>query len=184
MSFLDAFAREEPSAIERARALARSVVRGRRYAIPLAEQDDLVQDVMLQLLRLARDEPPEPDRRFETLVRVVAARRCIDWLRTHRATRALGADPPDQRESPVEAVMGAERVRLMREALDQLGPSCRDLIERRVARSMSYRQIAEDLDRSIGALRVQMHECIQRARDILSRLMETGRQPRRGPTEA
>ena len=102
-------------------------------------------------------------------VEVVTARRAIDWLRARRQETEL----PEEIEAPGGPegdAMARERAQLAYGALAQLGKPCRDLIYLRIGMNRSYRELAQLLGRSEGALRVQMHRCVERARGILAEM--------------
>ena len=111
----------------------------------------------------------DPTLGFWKFVEVVTARRAIDWLRSRRPEAELPAEI-EAAGGPEASALARERTRLAHGALSQLGKPCRDLIYLRIGMNRSYRELSELLGRSEGALRVQMHRCVERARLILAEM--------------
>ena len=133
------------------------------------DRRDVEQEVMTQLWKAvhARDMSSELD--FWGFVEIVAARRCIDWLRTQREHAPLN---PGFRTAgnPLSFALANERGRLASAAIAQLNEPCQRLIHLRVVENCSYREISQILETSESALRVRMHRCIQKAGEILRNL--------------
>ena len=111
----------------------------------------------------------DPSLGFWKFIEVVTARRAIDWLRARRQEAEL----PDEIVAPggpEQSAVARQRAQLAYGALAQLGKPCRDLIYLRIGMDRSYRELAQLLGRSEGALRVQMHRCVERARGILAEM--------------
>ena len=53
--------------------------------------------------------------------------------------------------------------------MNQLAPGCRELIEKHVFQGLSYGEIAASTGRTEGALRVEMHKCLGKARELTRR---------------
>jgi RNA polymerase sigma factor (sigma-70 family) len=68
-------------------------------------------------------------------------------------------------------MLASERNELVRRVLSGLDSGCRELIHLHIGRRQTYREISERLGRSEAALRVQMHRCIQRARQALDSIL-------------
>ena len=148
------------------------MVRFRGYGIPVGDREDVVQETLLQIWEAVRQPQFDPSRKFESFVQTVAARRCIDRMRTRRTTVPLNPGLVHTATGPLGSLMRTERVELARKVLDSLKKACRELIRLHVAEKKTYGQIAEDLGRSEGALRVQMHQCIRDARKILEGMLQ------------
>jgi RNA polymerase sigma factor (sigma-70 family) len=165
------FGRGDPQAAREVRERVRKIVGSRAYGMGHEDRRDVEQEVMIQLWQIAARRESVPASGFWGLVEVVAARRCIDWLRRRREHSELspalagGADP-------LAAALGRERRSLGAEALRRLGPACRELVRLHLGDGRDYREIAQLLGRSEGALRVQMHRCVRRAAEILAELRQ------------
>jgi RNA polymerase sigma factor (sigma-70 family) len=156
-------------AVMHVEAWIRRVVRFRGYYVRYQDRRDLVQQVLLELCEaLARPEFVLTSG-FAPFVRSLAHRRCVDWIRHRRAPGPLDKAIPSVALSPDEKLLERELAELARGILEKLQEPCRDLIRLHVMETLSYRQIAEKLGRSEGALRTQMCECLKTAREILRR---------------
>jgi RNA polymerase sigma factor (sigma-70 family) len=143
------------------------VVGLRGYAIPRDHRADIVQEVMIELWERLDATGFAASRTFDAFVRSLAYWRCIDWMRRRRTEVPLDRSSPAGSVSPQERLLEEERRNLGRRVLGRLAPSCRELIRLHAGQGLTYRQIAGRLNRSEGALRVQMTECLKKAREIL-----------------
>ncbi len=115
----------------------------------------------------------DPTLGFWKFIEVVTTRRAIDWLRARRVEAELPAEI-EAAGDPEDSALARERAQLAHGALAQLGKPCRDLIYLRIGMNRSYRELSRLLGRSEGALRVQMHRCVERARLILVEMTGDG----------
>jgi RNA polymerase sigma factor (sigma-70 family) len=170
-SVAEGFGRGDPQAAREVRERVRKIVGYRAYGMGREDRRDVEQEVMIQLWQLASRRDGGEASGFWGLVEVVAARRCIDWLRRRREHLELspafagGADP-------LADALGRERRSLGEEALRRLGPACRELVRLHLGDGLDYRELAQLLGRTEGALRVQMHRCVRRAAEILAELRQ------------
>lgn len=158
-----------PGAVAVVRRRVRTILGFRGYRIPVEDRRDLEQQVMAQLWQAVSGGGARTDG-FWGLVEVVTARRCIDWLRTRKSTVTLDMDPVDVLQDPHGRFEDRERQRLARSALESLPQPCRKLIYLHAGQGMTYGQISTLMGKSEGALRVQMHRCLERARRALAGL--------------
>ena len=171
-----AFATGDPAAVETVRARVCRILAFRGYGIPREDRKDLEQEVMVQLWRSVGRESFQTGAGFWGFVEVVSTRRCIDWLRTGKEMTPLPATIAEERPGPLSGMLARERRELAYSALAQLGKPCRDLIYLHAGLRMPYRKIARILGKSEGALRVQMHRCLQQSRRILLKTLDHTRQ--------
>lgn len=164
------FRRGEPGSVRTVRERIRRIIAFRGYGIPAEDRKDLEQEVMAQLWRRVGESGAAPPTGIWGLAEVVTARRCIDWLRTRKREVPLELDPIDLLQDPHAAVEKEDRRRRALTALERLPIGCRRLIYLHAGREMTYREIAALLGKSEGALRVQMHRCVERARQTLAEL--------------
>jgi RNA polymerase sigma factor (sigma-70 family) len=169
------FRDQVPSAVAEVRRVVGRIVRFRGYFVEATDREDLVQEVMLQLLEATRQPGFDPGRGFEGFVRVVVARRCIDWMRTRKASVSVPEALPDGRTGPLQSLMHDERVRHVREVLRHLSHECQELIRLRVREGATYAAIASSWKKSEGALRFRLHQCVKRAREMLERRLKERR---------
>lgn len=165
--------------VARLRGFVENVVSGYGYYVPYRDRDDVVQDVLVDLLAEVRRSPEREDTRFLLLARVIAHRRCVDWVRRSRwldplATPGHATSPSFERE-----ILATERRRLGMRVVRRLKDPCLELFALHAGLGLKHTEIAERLGRSAGAVRTQMHECLKRARDLLRQF-----QARPAPTGA
>ena len=160
----------DPAAASRVAKLARLVVGDRGYFIPAKDRPDIVQEVILDVWRAVIRPGFRFGQEFDSFVRTVAYRRCVDWLRRSRPTEELESNPLPGAGRPDEELFDREQIERGRQVLRQLGASCLEVIRLRSIDELSYRQIAERQGRSEGAVRNQMYKCLKQARRILEEL--------------
>lgn len=131
---------------------------------------DVVQETNLVLWR--KVEEYQPDKPFLPWAFAIARFQVLAHLRDKKRDRfLLDADLVELLSS--EAEQQAGRIDLLREALraclQLLGPDPRDLIERRYFRETSIAAVAQELDRSVGSIKVallrarrQLGECAKK----------------------
>jgi RNA polymerase sigma factor (sigma-70 family) len=166
------FLAKEARTVAEIRRMVARIVRFHGYGVPPGDRDDVVQETLLQIWEAVRKPTFDSSRSFGSFVQTVAARRCIDRMRTHKTTVPLNPGLPHSTTGPLGNLMQKERVDLVREVFDRLKEACRELIRLHITEKKTYGQIAERLGRTEGALRVQMHQCIREARTILDRIVE------------
>jgi len=151
------------------------VVRFRGYGIDADDQTDIVQEALLHIWR----EASRPDfayrRDFGIFVRLVAARRALDWRRASKLRQPISDEIPDRRMGPGDVALQNERARLARQVLTEIKETCREIIRLHVHESHSYKEMAARLGRTEGSLRTQMWECLKEAREIAERLSGSAR---------
>ena len=162
---------------EEAAALVRDrigrVVSFRGFGISAEDRRDIQQDVVAQVWQAVRQPTFNFQLGFWGFVETVTARRCIDWLRSRRPQSDVEGDIPDRTGSALDALLAQEHVELAHAALARLDRECRDLVYLHAGMQKSYREIAELLDATEGALRVRLHRCVRQAREALQALMST-----------
>ena len=154
----------------------RKIISFGRVRIPKDQLDDLEQEIVAQVWQAVNRPGFSPDGGFWGFVEVVAARRCIDLLRSRRESVPLVDPVPDLRKGPLRGALEDERIEVARRALGSLEPACRELITLRIREGLSFKELAERLGKSEGALRVQMYRCVEKARAACSSLLDGGRQ--------
>ncbi|MCP4201136.1 MAG: sigma-70 family RNA polymerase sigma factor [bacterium] len=169
----EAFRRGSSEGVKAVRDRVRRIVGFRGYRMSADDKKDLEQEVMTQIWQAVNRSGFDAGDRFWGFVEVVTARRCIDWLRgrvTRNRETELDERFKDGSRSPLGTALDRERHEIAQTALARLGEPCRNLIQLHFARDKSYRELAVLLGKSEGALRVQMHRCIARTRDIVDAL--------------
>ncbi len=77
-------------------------------------------------------------------------------------------DVRDDMLNPEERIIRKQKIRIMREIVDQLKPRYKNLVVLRYFREYSYEEIAEETDLPIGTVKAQLF----RAREQLYALMQ------------
>lgn len=118
---------------------------------------------------------------FSTWLFKIATNNSIDFIRKKRLqTTSLdqtsktddGETTPiavqDHSPDPEEAVIKEQRAQKIRDAIEQLSPKYRSLIELRYLDELSYEEIAEKLDLPLGTVKAQLF----RAKDMLYNILK------------
>ena len=131
---------------------------------------------------------------FQTWLFRIAANKARDYRERRRAAKRGGGqtpislqaedpqngliiDPPSNSPAPDATMMSAERILLLREALDQLGEPCREIIELRYFGDLSYEEISNTLQLNVKTVSSRLSKCLDRleriARAVFSREKST-----------
>lgn len=109
-----------------------------------------------------------PDFAFSTWLFRIATNNCIDFIRKKRMspsafdqqqeedeeiTASLQSDMP----GPDEIMINDQKVKRLREVIDQLKPIYRDLIELRYFREFSYEEIAAEMNIPVGTVKARLN---------------------------
>ena len=167
---LQQFRSGDSDAVAHVAALTRLVVRSSAYYIPAGEREDVAQEAVLDIYRTVTRPGFGLRRNLDAIVRSIAHRRCVDWLRRQRAASPIGPDVAAESTRPDRILASKETAELILRTLERLGPSCRDLIRLRVVEDLSFRRIAERLERTEGGVRTRMYKCLREARRIFREL--------------
>jgi len=127
---------------------------------------------------------------FQTWLFRIAANKARDYRERQRAAKRGGGqppislqaedsqngliiDPPSNSPAPDATLMSAERILLLREALDQLGAPCREIIELRYFGDLSYEEISNALQLNVKTVSSRLSKCLDRleetARSVFAR---------------
>ena len=125
------------------------------------------------------------DYAFSTWLFKIATNNSIDFIRKKRlqttsldqtSTTDDGETTPiavrDHSPDPEETVIKDQRAAKIREAIEQLSPKYRSLIELRYLDELSYEEIAEKLDLPLGTVKAQLF----RAKDMLYNMLKITRE--------
>src|SRR2546423_4803503 len=75
-------------------------------------------------------------------------------------------DPPSQNPGPDRLLQIADSCQLVRESLDRLGDSCREIIELRYFGDLSYAEIAAELRLNPKTVSSRLSKCLDRLTSI------------------
>lgn len=121
-----------------------------------------------------------PNYAFSTWLFRIATNNCIDFIRKKRMNTfsldkdidtedgKMTMDVRDDMLNPEERIIRKQKIRIMREIVDQLKPRYKNLVVLRYFREYSYEEIAEETDLPIGTVKAQLF----RAREQLYALMQ------------
>ena len=122
----------------------------------VADTEDVVQEVFLQVYRM---QATQPVRHWAGLLRQLAACRALDRLRKRRPVVSLnGMHLPHSRNGPEETVIGRELAERLRQAVARLPEREAEVFCLRYFEEFSYQQIAESLDINPGAVATALHK--------------------------
>ncbi len=137
------------------------------------DAQDCAQEAMLRAFRAFGSF--RQDASFSTWITRIAMNVCTDALRKRRSVVSLDAmreetnfDLPDTAPTAYTRLEQKERMRLLREGLDELPEEMRQIIVLRDMRGMSYEEIAETLELPLGTVKSR----VSRAREKLSGILQ------------
>ncbi len=122
-----------------------------------------------------------PQYSFATWLFTIASNRGLDFLRRqHMDTVSLSnmsvtSDDeayeyplPSHDDNPEEAMIGQQRVMLIRQVVEQLPPRYRQIVKMRYYEDMTYEEIAQELHIPLGTMKIQL----RRARQLLVQIAQ------------
>ncbi len=83
-------------------------------------------------------------------------------LQTEDPETGLSLDPPSAAATPDEVLINGERFALLRQALDQLGDPCREIIELRYFGELSYEELSATLRLNPKTVSSRLSKCLDR----------------------
>ena len=85
----------------------------------------------------------------------------------------LALDPPSTAPSPDADLLNVERAELVREALDQIGEPCREIIELRYFGDLSYDELSRDLKLNPKTVSSRLSKCLDKL-EVIARKIFSG----------
>jgi RNA polymerase sigma-70 factor, ECF subfamily len=100
-------------------------------------------------------------------------------LHSNENSDGLSIDPPSPSPSPDIALLNAEQIRLIGQAVEQLELPCREVIELRYFADLSYEEISATLGLNAKTVSSRLSKCLDKLEIIVQRLLapESGRKP-------
>ncbi len=122
-----------------------------------------------------------PKYAFSTWLFRIATNNCIDFIRKKKMVTlsidktmddgeggSMGFEIKSDNLNPEERYVRKQKIRIMREIVDQLKPRYRELVVLRYFRELSYDEIADETELPLGTVKAQLF----RAREQLYKLMQ------------
>lgn len=154
------YARYRPRLLKWARGRVPQAARG------LHETEDLVQDVLARTLHNVEDFDPEHSGAFLAYVRTAMKHRLAETYRqaTRRPqTTPIQAEIVAASPSPLQELMQSQTMARFDDAMEALDPMDRAAIFARVECEMSYREVADELNKpSAAAARMSVNRAVAR----------------------
>jgi len=150
--------------------------------------DEVCQEVFLSVIRNLNSFHGESQ--FQTWLFRIAANKARDFReKQHAAKRGGGQsplslhaedpetgltlDPPSTAPSPDVDLLNLERAELVREALDQLGEPCREIIELRYFGDLSYEELSAELQLNPKTVSSRLSKCLDKL-EVIARKIFSG----------
>ena len=123
----------------------------------------------------------QPNFAFSTWIFTIARNSCIDYLRKNKLpTISIDKvsihddgshkhfDLPSSDLNPEALVIQKQRIRILRDIVEQLKPKYRDLVKLRYFKEFSYDEISEKLELPLGTIKAQLHRAREQLFNIVS----------------
>lgn len=147
--------------------------------------EEICQEVFLSVIKNLNSFHGESQ--FQTWLFRIAANKGRDYReRQHAAKRGGGQtpvslhaedpetgltiDPPSHAPAPDAELLNAERVELVRAALDQVGEPCREIIELRYFGDLSYEELSRELKLNPKTVSSRLSKCLDRLEGITRKM--------------
>jgi RNA polymerase sigma-70 factor (ECF subfamily) len=141
------------------------------------DADEICQEVFLAVIRNVASF--EGASSFQTWLFRIAINKTRDFVAKQYAAKRGGGeiplslnaenpetglvmDPPAQSPGPDGVLMNEERMFLLREALDELGDPCREIIELKYFGDLSYEEIASELNMNQKTVSSRLSKCLDK----------------------
>ena len=82
-----------------------------------------------------------------------------------------GIDPPSTAPTPDLALMEAEKLGLVGEAVERLGGPCQEIIELRYFADLSYEEIGKSLSLNLKTVSSRLSKCLDKLEGVLKSLL-------------
>jgi RNA polymerase sigma-70 factor (ECF subfamily) len=90
-------------------------------------------------------------------------------LQAEDAETGLTIDPPADLPGPDEVIMSAEKLALIREALDAVGEPCREIVELRYFGDLSYEELSCTLQLNPKTVSSRLSKCLDRLEGLIKK---------------
>lgn len=159
----------------------------RDLKLPREQAEDLHQDIFLRLFEdhCRRLRNWSSDGSFVNYLGPIARNLANDHFRKKKVRGEVPLDPGSDKDdspavvqpvstdpSPEAAAAAAEERRLLYQAIEELSERDRELVRRRHLEEQSYREIAEEMDYTIGSVGVILARAERRLKEAVDRRIE------------
>jgi RNA polymerase sigma-70 factor (ECF subfamily) len=149
------------------------------------DADEICQEVFLSVIK--NIESFQGQSQFQTWVFRIAANKARDYRERQRAAKRGGGqvplslqaedpehgltiDPPSSAPGPDTALINAEQLGLVQQAVDQLEQPCREIIELRYFADLSYEEISASLELNPKTVSSRLSKCLDRLEQIVKKM--------------
>ncbi|HWH71294.1 MAG TPA: RNA polymerase sigma factor [Candidatus Sulfotelmatobacter sp.] len=147
--------------------------------------EEICQEVFLSVIRNL--DSFQGGSQFQTWLFRIAANKARDYRGRQQAAKRGGGqttlslqaedpetgltlDPPSPAPTPDLTLLSAEQTSLIRQALDQLGDPCREILELRYFGDLSYEEISRALQLNPKTVSSRLSKCLDRLEEIARKL--------------
>jgi RNA polymerase sigma-70 factor (ECF subfamily) len=169
-----------------------------RFIVQLASDftredvEEVCQEVFLSVIRNLNSF--HGDSQFQTWLFRIATNKARDYReRKHAAKRGGGQvtlslqaedaetgltlDPPSSAPTPDVDLLNVERSELVRDALDQVGEPCREIIELRYFGDLSYDELSQSLGLNPKTVSSRLSKCLDKLEEIARKIFSGEKNP-------
>ena len=127
-----------------------------------------------------------PDFTFSTWLFTIARNNCIDYLRKNKLStisidkmmiddegRKSSFDIESSDPNPEKLMINKQRIKILRQIVDQLKPKYRELVKLRYFKEMTYEEISDLLSIPLGTVKAQLHRSREQLFKIVSGVKDT-----------
>ena len=147
--------------------------------------EEVCQEVFLSVIRNLNSFQGESQ--FQTWLFRIATNKARDFREKRNAAKRGGGqtplslqaeddetgltlDPPSNAPSPDVDLLNVERAELVRDALDQMGEPCREIIELRYFGDLSYDDLSRELQLNPKTVSSRLSKCLDKLEGIAKRI--------------
>jgi RNA polymerase sigma-70 factor, ECF subfamily len=156
------------------------------------DAEEICQEVFISVIRNLKSF--HGGSQFQTWLFRIAANKTRDYRERQRAAKRGGGqvpvslqaeaaetglkiDPPSPEPPPDLLLAGAEQAAMVRQALEQLGGPCRELIELRYFGDLSYEELSHTLDLNLKTVSSRLSKCLDRLEGIVRKVFAGEKSP-------
>jgi RNA polymerase sigma-70 factor (ECF subfamily) len=169
-----------------------------RFIVQLASDftredvEEVCQEVFLSVIRNLNSF--HGDSQFQTWLFRIATNKARDYrerkqaakrgggqvtlsLQAEDAETGLTLDPPSSAPSPDVDLLNVERAELVRDALDQVGEPCREIIELRYFGDLSYDELSQSLGLNPKTVSSRLSKCLDKLEGVARKIFSGEKNP-------